>query len=84
MQILKRPLFLFFCLSSIVWVGHCAEKVKVPTYTDPKSNPKAFELSPGRYRVSVKAVRLEGRPSKQLEVTVEAGQTVEEKVDLGS
>ena len=54
------------------------------TYTDPKSNPRTFEVSPGRYRVSVKAVRLEGRPKQQFEVTIEAGQTVEQKADFGS
>ena len=54
------------------------------TYTNPKTNPKTFEVSPGRYRVSVKAVRLDGRPRQQFEVDVEAGQTVEQKADFGS
>ncbi len=54
------------------------------TYADPKTNPKAFEVRPGRYRVSVKAVRLEGRPQRQFEVTVEAGETVEQAADFGS
>ncbi len=54
------------------------------TYADPKTNPRAFEVTPGRYRVSVKAVRLEGRPQRQFEVTVEAGATVEQAADFGS
>ncbi len=54
------------------------------TYTDPKSNPRTFEVPPGQYNVSVKAVRLEGQPRQQLEVSVEAGQTVERKADFGS
>ncbi len=54
------------------------------TYADAKTNPKAFEVTPGRYRVNVKAVRLEGRPKRQFEVTVEAGATVEKKADFGS
>jgi Ca-activated chloride channel family protein len=47
------------------------------TYTTPKSNPKAFILEPGRYRIEVKAVRLEGKPVRQLEATVEAEGTTE-------
>ncbi|MEM7586101.1 MAG: VWA domain-containing protein [Acidobacteriota bacterium] len=54
------------------------------TYADPKTNPKTFEVPPGRYRVNYKAVRREGKPTRQLEVTVEAGQTVEQNADFGS
>ena len=54
------------------------------TYADPKTNPKVFQVPPGRYRVSVMAVRLEGRPKRQLEVTVEAGETVERNADFGT
>ena len=50
------------------------------TYTSATSNPKTFELAPGRYRVTLGAVRLEGRPKEEIEVTVEAGQTVERMV----
>lgn len=42
------------------------------TYADAKTNPKTFELSPGRYRVQGKAVRLEGKPKRESEVVVEA------------
>ena len=53
------------------------------TYANPKSNPRTFEVSPGRYRVSVKAIRLDGKPRQQFEVDVEARQTVEQKADFG-
>lgn len=53
------------------------------TYTSSNSNPKTFTVPPGHYRVEVKAVRLEGRPEREIEVTVEAGQTVERNVDFG-
>ena len=53
------------------------------TYTSPSSNPKTFTVPPGRYRVAFKAVRMEGRPERQIEVIVEAGQTVERNVDFG-
>jgi Ca-activated chloride channel family protein len=53
------------------------------TYTRPESNPKTFILEPGRYRVEVKAVRLEGRPSRQLDATVEAGATVDLVAEFG-
>ncbi len=52
------------------------------TYTSERSNPKTFELPPGKYRVKVKAVRLEGKPSKEVEMTVEAGKTAEHMVDF--
>ena len=41
------------------------------TYTSEKSNPKTFEVVPGKYKVKVKAVRLEGNPRKEVELTVE-------------
>ena len=46
------------------------------TYTGPKTNPKTFELEPGRYRVHFKTV---GKEKKQLELEAEirAGETVE-------
>jgi Ca-activated chloride channel family protein len=54
------------------------------TYTSPTSNPTSFDLEPGRYKVTLKAVRLEGTPTKEMEVTVEAGGTVEKSADFGS
>jgi Ca-activated chloride channel family protein len=53
------------------------------TYTSPNSNPKTYFLEPGRYRVEVKAVRLEGKPSRQLEATVEAGATIDLMAEFG-
>ncbi|MFQ5571001.1 MAG: VWA domain-containing protein [Rhodothermales bacterium] len=53
------------------------------TYTSPNSNPRVFVVPPGRYRIEVKGIRLEGRPERAIEVTLEAGQTVEQTVDFG-
>ena len=59
MQIVKRPLFLFFCLSSIVWAGYCAEKAEVPTYTDPKSASERPEFAiQGEYEADRKGVQI--------------------------
>ncbi len=52
------------------------------TYTSAQSNPKAYELTPGRYRVRVQPVRLKDKPRREIEVTVEAGSTVERSVDF--
>lgn len=52
------------------------------TYTAPKSNPRIFELLPGKYRIKLKAVRLEGKPEKEIEVSVKAGQVNEYSVDF--
>ena len=55
------------------------------TYTHEKSNPKTFELVPGEYTVSLKAVRLEGKPQREIEVTIVVGGTAEHHmVDFGS
>ncbi|MFQ5633313.1 MAG: hypothetical protein ACE5I1_31495, partial [bacterium] len=53
------------------------------TYASPKSNPRTFELPAGKYRVQVSAVKLKGRPRKEIGVTVIAGQMVEKNVDFG-
>lgn len=52
------------------------------TYVNPSSNPGTFVVPPGEYRVTVGAVRLEGRPQREFEVTVAAGETVERIVDF--
>ncbi|MFQ5631460.1 MAG: VWA domain-containing protein, partial [bacterium] len=44
------------------------------TYTSSSSNPRTFELPPGKYRVQVGAVKLKDLPKKVIEVTVIAGQ----------
>ena len=48
------------------------------TYTSPSSNPKAFLLAPGDYRVTVAEIRGERR---EITVTVVRGETVERMVD---
>lgn len=52
------------------------------TYTGEKSNPRTFILSPGTYQVKVAGVRVEGKPKREFEVTVEAGGTTEKIVDF--
>jgi Ca-activated chloride channel family protein len=52
------------------------------TYTSPTSNPKAFELAPGRYRVQVKSVRPPGLAPQEITVEIKAGQTTEKKIEL--
>ena len=41
-----------------------------------------FTLSPGGYHVILKAVKLEGSPSQESAVAIEAGQTVEHILDF--
>ncbi len=48
------------------------------TYKSATSNPKAFELLPGAYRVTVSEIR---GPRRVIEVTVGAGEVVERMVD---
>lgn len=50
------------------------------TYTSANSNPKAFELSPGRYRVIAKAIK--SKVEKSLEIIVAAGKVAEHAVDF--
>jgi len=50
------------------------------TYTSANSNPKAFELSPGRYRVIAKAIK--DKAEKSLEIIVAAGKVAEQTVDF--
>jgi len=52
------------------------------TYADATSNPRTLEVPPGRYRVQVKAVKLEGRPKRELEITVEKGKVTVHMVDF--
>lgn len=53
------------------------------TYTRAVSNPSEFTLSPGRYRVRIQAVRLEGRPVREIDVVVDKAGVVEQMVELG-
>lgn len=61
--------------------GHAVAQGR--TYVDAKTNPKTFQVPPGRYTVNLKAVRLEGSPSRKVEVVVNVGETTEEMVDFG-
>ena len=49
------------------------------TYKDAKTNPTTFIVTPGEYRVEVREIRGETR---QLTLTVGAGETVERSLDL--
>lgn len=53
------------------------------TYESAKSNPKEFELAPGRYDVTVSAVKLKDRPARNVTVDVSKGAVTEQVVDLG-
>jgi Ca-activated chloride channel family protein len=53
------------------------------TYAASTSNPRTFELPPGKYRVTLTGVKLEGSPKQVIELTVEQGTVVETMVDLG-
>jgi Ca-activated chloride channel family protein len=52
------------------------------TYTAATSNPKAFELAPGTYRVVVAPVRLAGKPKREVNLEVAAGKTAESIVEF--
>lgn len=52
------------------------------TYARVESNPKVIEVVPGDYRVTIQAIRLEGRPRRELELRVEAGEITAETVDF--
>lgn len=51
------------------------------TYTDPKTNPRRFELAPGHYRVRIQEIRGERR---EIAVSVDAAGEVAQTVDLAS
>jgi Ca-activated chloride channel family protein len=52
------------------------------TYTAANSNPQSFVLQPGKYRVVLKPVRPAGAATKEFEIVVAAGQSVERVVDF--
>ncbi|MCB1057039.1 MAG: VWA domain-containing protein [Acidobacteria bacterium] len=55
------------------------------TYSNPKSNPKSFRLSPGEYDVFVSSVELADRPERRLAgIAVTGGGRAERKLDLPS
>lgn len=52
------------------------------TYKDAKSNPKTFELFPGRYVLKLKALSIDGKPRQEVEVEVVAGGVTETMVEF--
>ena len=52
------------------------------TYTSATSNPKTFMLLPGTYTVTLKGLKVEGTPSKIIEVEVGKEETVERMVEF--
>lgn len=52
------------------------------TYTSVNSNPKAFELVPGRYRVRVSPVKPAGLRPQEIDIEIKPGETVERTVDF--
>jgi len=53
------------------------------SYTSPNTNPKAFEVGPGRYVVKVRPVKPAGLPAREVEIEVSAGGSVEHTFDYG-
>jgi len=49
---------------------------------NPGGNAHTFALEPGAYRVEVRALKLPGKPTKELEVRVAAGETLDQTFDL--
>jgi Ca-activated chloride channel family protein len=70
------------CTVGVTLASSNAEVDRRRTYTSPESNPATFEVPPGDSRLIVKAVGRDGRPAKQLDVTVEAGRTAEALADF--
>lgn len=52
------------------------------TYTSASSNPKAFELLPGKYRVRVNPLKPAGLEPREFDIEIKPGQTVERTVDF--
>lgn len=58
------------------------QEVGLRTYTAANTNPRTFELLPGRYRVRVTAVRLAGARPQEFNVNIKAGETVERTIEF--
>jgi len=54
------------------------------TYTDAKTNPRAFTLPPGKYTAQVSAVRLDGRPVRSITFEVAPRSSAVETVDFSN
>jgi hypothetical protein len=72
-------------IDSIVMIhdSRTGEKVvQGRTYTNSRSNPEEFILLPGSYSVTIKAVKIDGKPEKTLDVEVKPQETSELKADF--
>lgn len=69
-------------LVSVVSLETNTQTASGRTYTSATTNPKVFELAPGRYRVQVKAIRPAGLAPQEITVEVKAGETIEQKLEL--
>ena len=58
------------------------EAARRRTYASAKTNPASWELLPGAYRVTLKAVQLEGKPEQEILVEVKAGEAAEHMVEF--
>ncbi|MEM8996071.1 MAG: vWA domain-containing protein [Acidobacteriota bacterium] len=67
---------------SVRTVERGEEVAKSRTYTGEATNPKTFVVPPGRYRVDAKGLSVDGKPRRQVEVTVTARETVEVTIDF--
>lgn len=56
--------------------------VRGRTYTSPKTNPKSYELLPGRYRITLKPVKHRDIATKTIEVAVDGSKSVERMVSF--
>jgi len=52
------------------------------TYVKETSNPKSFTLPPGDYTVHIKAVKLEGKPEREFDISVAAADSVRRMIDM--
>jgi Ca-activated chloride channel family protein len=71
-------------VDAVVAVHSPGEKAPVAqsrTYVSATSNPKAFDIAPGRYTVTVKPVKPAGLPLREVEVELPAGGSVERIVE---
>ncbi len=66
----------------IIFSKSLSPKIVNPIGDDIIENSDDDLKPPGKYRVQVKAVKLEGRPKKEIDVTVEVGKTVKKMIDF--
>jgi len=52
------------------------------TYATANTNPRTFELQPGRYRVRLAAVKPTGLAAQEIAVEIKPGATADHKVEF--